>query len=123
MAEEVVRGELRGGRGCLSSSLSPHAPVVYARAMHPATEAAFVDELTKIAAKKVKDEGSPAREANNLFGLPFHPDFRRRGARDYQRPQAGALYADRSQSPIDGQSTANLSAGGAMYPATGPGGV
>lgn len=31
--------------------------------MHPATLKAFVDEFTKIAAK-------PAREANNLMGLP-----------------------------------------------------
>lgn len=69
--------------------------------------------------------GTPARLANNLFGLPFNADGRFndiRGLRRYD-DQSEAKSQDRSQSPIDAQSTANLSQGGAMYPASGPGGV
>jgi len=97
--------------------------------MDDQTVAALFDELEKIAAKKrvvvQEDLGRPAREANNLFGLPYAPppEKPRRGVRQYQEPNAGAMSADRSQDPIGAQSTANLSQGGAMYPMSGPGGV
>lgn len=74
---------------------------------------------------EVKGHGTPARHANNLFGLPFSPIGRIndiRGLRRYD-DQSEAKSQDRSQSPIDAQSTANLSQGGAMYPMSGPGGV
>ena len=119
--------------------------------MHPKTVEAFADELEKIAANestvqdnpRIQDEknnpdwqqkGDPAvqaqkpqsetlaSKANAFFGLPMgHP--RKRNTRDYDQGSASASSPDRSQSPVNGQSSANISEGGAMYPATGPGGV
>jgi hypothetical protein len=65
---------------------------------------------------------TPASKANALFGLPLGPPLKR-GTRKYDQGSAAAGSPDRSQSPVDGQSSANISQGGAMYPATGPGGV
>jgi hypothetical protein len=65
---------------------------------------------------------TPASKANAFFGLPVGPP-RKRGTRDYDQGSSAAQSPDRSQSPVDGQSSANISEGGAMYPATGPGGV
>jgi hypothetical protein len=111
--------------------------------MNPFTLAGFQDELEKIAApneatagespriqeeknnpswqqKAGKEQGvqdqkpqseTPASKANAFFGLPVGQP-RKRGTRDY-----------RSQQPIDAQSSANISQGGAQYPSTGPGGV
>ena len=120
--------------------------------MHPFTLAGFQDELEKIAANestvqdnpRIQDEKSnpdwrqkskepalqnqrpqsetPASKANAFFGLPLGPP-RKRNTRDYDQGSAAAQSPDRSQSPIDAQSTANISQGGAQYPATGPGGV
>lgn len=83
--------------------------------MNPFTLAAFQDELTKIAE-------TPASKANAFFGLPLGP-ARKRNTRSYEQGSTAAQSPDRSQSPVDGQSSANISEGGAMYPATGPGGV
>jgi hypothetical protein len=72
--------------------------------------------------KQQPQSETPASKANAFFGLPAgHP--RKRNVRDYDQGSAAAASPDRSQSPVDGQSTANISQGGAMYPATGPGGV
>lgn len=119
--------------------------------MNPFMLAGFQDEMEKIAAneataqdnpriqeeknngdwrqkgpplKQKNDEHSetPASKANAFFGLPLNPPLKR-GTRMYDQGSASASSPDRSQSPVDGQSTANISQGGAMYPATGPGGV
>lgn len=66
---------------------------------------------------------TPASKANAFFGLPLGPP-RKRNVRQYEdQGSAAAQSPDRSQAPIDAQSSANISSGGAMYPATGPGGV
>lgn len=65
---------------------------------------------------------TPASKANAFFGLPLGPP-RKRGTRQYDQGSAAAASPDRSQAPIDAQSSANISQGGAQYPATGPGGV
>jgi hypothetical protein len=67
-------------------------------------------------------ESPPAREANNLFGLPLGLP-RKRGVRSYDTGSSAAASPDRSQTPTDAQSTANIAAGNTMSPATGPGGV
>lgn len=74
--------------------------------------------------KQKQDEHSetPASKANAFFGLPMMPPLKR-GVRMYEQGSSSASSPDRSQSPVDGQSTANISQGGAQYPATGPGGV
>ena len=63
-----------------------------------------------------------ASKANAFFGLPIGQP-RKRNTREYDQGSASAQSPDRSQQPIDAQSSANISSGGAMYPATGPGGV
>lgn len=65
---------------------------------------------------------TPASKANAFFGLPLGRP-RRRNVRDYDFGNSAAQSPDRSQQPIDAQSTANISQGGAQYPAAGPGGV
>lgn len=66
---------------------------------------------------------TPASKANAFFGLPIGPP-RKRNVRQYEDSgSSSAQSPDRSQQPIDAQSSANISSGGAMYPATGPGGV
>lgn len=85
--------------------------------MHPTTFTGFVDEMSKIA-----NGDSPAARANALFGLPIGPPFKR-NVRFYDQGSEAAKAPDGSQAPVDGQSTANLSQGGAQYPAAGPGGV
>lgn len=62
----------------------------------------------------------PARKANELFGRKATVTKQGLTRND---DSSEAKSQDRSQSPIDAQSTANLSQGGAMYPASGPGGV
>ena len=120
--------------------------------MNPFTLAGFQDELEKIAANestvqdnpRIQDEKNnpdwrqkgreqgvqpqkpqsetPASKANAFFGLPLgHP--RKNNTREYDQGSAAAQSPDRSQQPIDAQSSANISQGGAQYPATGPGGV
>lgn len=119
--------------------------------MNPFTLAGFHDELQKIAAPNEATAGdspriqeeknnpdwrqkepalqnqrpkseTPASKANAFFGLPIgHP--RKRNTREYDQGSTAAGSPDRSQAPVDGQSSANISQGGAMYPATGPGGV
>jgi hypothetical protein len=127
-------------------------PEEYLEQMHPFMLAGFQDELVKISASestvqdnpRIQDEKNnpdwqqkggeqalqnqkpqsetPASKANAFFGLPVgHP--RKRNTRDYDQGSAAAQSPDRSQQPIDAQSSANISSGGAMYPATGPGGV
>ena len=86
--------------------------------MHTATIAGFTDELQKIAHRGE----TPSSKANALFGLPIGPPFKR-NVRSYDTGGNAAKAPDGSQYPVDGQSTANLSQGGAQYPATGPGGV
>ena len=72
--------------------------------------------------KHLKDS-PPAREANNLFGLPLS-DPPKKGVRKYdQGGPPGAEGPDRSQAPIDAQSSANVAASSRVSPATGPGGV
>lgn len=119
--------------------------------MNPFMLAGFQDEMEKIAANeatvqdnpRIQDEKNngdwrqkghqykqkeqehsetPASKANALFGLPMTPPLKR-GVRMYEQGSAAAASPDRSQSPVDAQSTANISQGGAQYPATGPGGV
>jgi len=121
--------------------------------MHPFMLAGFQDELEKIAAPNEATAGNnpriqeeknnpdwsqkgdepalqnqkphsetPASKANAFFGLPLGPPHKR-GTRQYDQGSAAASSPDRSQAPVDGQSSANISQGGAMYPATGPGGV
>ena len=121
--------------------------------MNPFMLAGFQDELEKIAASpeatvqdnpRIQDEKNnadwrqkgkepavqdqkpqsetPASKANAFFGLPLGPP-RKRNTREYDQGSAAAQSPDRSQQPIDAQSSANISQGGAMYPATGPGGV
>ena len=119
--------------------------------MNPFLLAGFQDELEKIAANestvqdnpRIQDEKNnpdwrqkgepalqaqkpqsetPASKANAFFGLPLGPP-RKRNTREYDQGSAAAQSPDRSQQPIDAQSSANISQGGAMYPATGPGGV
>jgi hypothetical protein len=85
--------------------------------MDPLTISAFADEMSKIACGD-----TPAARANALFGLPVGPPHKR-NVRFYDQGSAAAKSPDGSQYPIDAQSTANLSQGGAQYPATGPGGV
>jgi hypothetical protein len=73
-------------------------------------------------AKVPDDQEKPARKANNLFGLPeTNPPQRK--VRMYDQGSAAAQNADRSQSPIDAQSSANIASGGVMQPTAGPGGV
>lgn len=67
-------------------------------------------------------ESPPAREANNLFGLPLGLP-RRRNVRKYDEGGSAAEASDRSQTPIDAQSTANVASSNMISPATGPGGV
>lgn len=98
--------------------------------MHPITLKSFQNELEKIAAtpEGVQDQKphseTPASKANALFGLPVG-EPRKRGVRKYEQDQGSASAAspDRSQSPVGGQSSANISQGSAMNPSTGPGGV
>jgi hypothetical protein len=81
-------------------------------------------ELAKEYASRIRaaaKESPPAREANNLFGLPLGQ--KKRNVRQYDSGSAAAASPDRSQSPTDAQSTANVAAGNTMSPATGPGGV
>jgi hypothetical protein len=86
----------------------------YSVSMHPATMRAFRDELTKIS-------GSLSVDINKKFGLPLHPT--RPNTRRYDPGPSSASSADRSQSPIAGQATANISSSNQISPATGPGGV
>jgi hypothetical protein len=74
--------------------------------------------------KKVRADQSetPASKANAFFGLPLGQP-RKPNTRMYDAGSTAASSPDRSQSPVDGQSTANISQGGAQYPQTGPGGV
>jgi hypothetical protein len=71
--------------------------------------------------KQKPPEETPAIKANNLFGLPLAVE--RKGKRRYDEGSTAASSPDRSQSPVNGQSTANISAGNAIAPASGPGGV
>ena len=81
------------------------------------------DLVRKSTVKAVaKDQDKPARKANNLFGLPdSNPPLRK--VRMYDQGSAAAQNADRSQAPVDAQSTANIASGGVMQPTAGPGGV
>ena len=82
--------------------------------MRLATLQAFRDEITKIS-------GALSVEINKKFGLPLHPT--RSNTRRYDEGVSSAMSADRSQSPIAGQATANISTSNTMSPTTGPGGV
>lgn len=70
----------------------------------------------------VKTAGLPARRANQMFGLPLHHG-RRKNSRMYEAGPSAAQSADRSQSPIAGQTTPDVGAANAISPAYGPGGV
>ena len=74
---------------------------------------AFADEMTKIAAS------APAQKLNKTFGLPIKKGKPLR----YEEGPSAAHSADRHQSPIADQSTANVSTSRAMVPQYGPGGV
>lgn len=82
--------------------------------------------LKKRDEKKLEKTSAPssetARRANDLFGLPLSVPPKK-GVRVYEQGSAAAASPDRSQTPVDGQSTANIAAGNTMSPATGPGGV
>lgn len=77
------------------------------------TYQAFADEMAKIAAT------APAQKLNKAFGLPLK---RGKPAR-YEEGPSAAHSADRHQSPISDQSTANVATSRAILPAYGPGGV
>lgn len=69
-------------------------------------------------------QGKPAREANELvFQTPPMPKEQKNSRMNYDLGSNSALSPDRSQAPIDGQSTTNIAAGNMMSPAYGPGGV
>lgn len=74
---------------------------------------AFADEMFKIAAT------APAKKLNQAFGLPLKKGKPPR----YEEGPSAAHSADRAQSPISDQSTANVSTSRAMSPQFGPGGV
>lgn len=89
------------------------------------TESKTVGQLAKEYAARIRraaQKNPLAREANGFFGLPLDVPARR-GVRRYEQGSSAAASPDRSQSPVDAQSTANISAGNKMSPATGPGGV
>ena len=65
-----------------------------------------------------------AQRANQILFAsddPRHPDNKANKLLD--QGSASAASPDRSQAPVDGQSTANIGAGNVMNPASGPGGV
>jgi hypothetical protein len=74
---------------------------------------AFADEMSKIAAS------APAQRLNKTFGLPLKKGKPSR----YEEGPSAAHSADRFQSPISGQSTADVTTSRAMTPQYGPGGV
>lgn len=86
-------------------------------------EAKAREYAERIRAAAKHDQMEPARKANNLFGLPVaEPPIRK--VKKYQdQGSAAATMPDQSQAGAGGQSTANISAGNQMSPATGPGGV
>ena len=94
--------------------------------MHPFVLAGFQDELEKIAGEGLQNQKpeseTPASKANAFFGLPLgHP--RKRNTKDYDQGSTAAGSPDRSQEGVGGTSSANISSGSAMNPASGPGGV
>lgn len=74
---------------------------------------AFADELSKIAAS------APAQKLNKAFGLPLKKGKPSR----YEEGPSAAHSADRHQSPVSDQSTANVATSRAITPSYGPGGV
>jgi hypothetical protein len=88
----------------------------------------FFDELEKISAQKKAPAAPPvsmaAKKANEvLFASDDerHPDNKLN--KIVSQGSASAAGPDRSQAPVDGQSSANISEGNKMSPASGPGGV
>lgn len=71
---------------------------------------------------EAKQQSLPAESANKLLFGP-QPEQKRPSKMNYDMGSTSALSPDRSQNPVDGQSTANLAAGNMMNPAYGPGGV
>jgi hypothetical protein len=78
--------------------------------------------MTKYTEPVKTASGTPARRANEMFGLPLHHG-RRKNTRMYEAGPSAAQSADRSQSPIAGQITPDVGAANAISPAYGPGGV
>ena len=73
--------------------------------------------------KAAPQSSVPAQEANALMFQTPEPPKQKNLKLNYDLGSASALSPDRSQSPIDGQSTTNVAAGNMMSPAYGPGGV
>lgn len=67
------------------------------------------------------EQTPPRRNANALFGGKKKTDGALRAK--YDQGSSAATSPDRSQYPVDGQSTANIAAGNTISPASGPGGV
>jgi hypothetical protein len=72
--------------------------------------------------RKAAKESPTARQANNFFGLPLETPPKR-GVKKYDEGSSSAAGPDRSQSPVDAQSTPNVAASNRVSPASGPGGV
>jgi hypothetical protein len=91
--------------------------------MKPDGTTGTIESIAKEYADRIKaaarQDREAAKKANDFFGLPLSVPPKK-GVRVYENgaPQG----ADRSQQPIDAQSTANISAGGKMDPASGPAG-
>lgn len=66
------------------------------------------------------EQTSPRRQVNNLFGKR-RPDGTLKAR--FDQGSSAAQSPDRSQYPVDAQSSANISAGNMMSPSSGPGGV
>jgi hypothetical protein len=112
--------------------------------MERATKIAFFEELQeiaagadhvspaiekmKLAAKALKEQVSKevpavspvAKELNAAFGLPLKPKGKQP---KYETGPSAALSGDRSQHPVAGMATPNISSSNVMSPAYGPGGV
>lgn len=77
-----------------------------------------VADLRRAVRPKAK---SVAKELNATFGLPA--PTRRSQEPKYETGPSAALSADRTQNPVAGMSTPNISSSQTMSPAYGPGGV
>ena len=62
-----------------------------------------------------------SKDLNQKFGLPFHEQ--KGSSRVYENGPSSASSADRSQYPIAGMATPNISSSSIMSPSYGPGGV
>ncbi len=97
--------------------------------MDQTTQTAFFNELEKIAAKKTEkvekdDAGSPARHANNIFGLPHSDEGLVKGINGLRRYDRGSDSKAQPQQMqgLDGKSQAELSQSGVVNPSSGPAG-